>query len=139
MKARESLRIAFQYELAPTFDIDLFSIVLDSDDRCLGPEYVVFYGNVFCPRGAVTNAGGVLFGSAPEDDEVVWVSPRELPRCAEAIQFVLAIQGAKSAVASVPVLSSVVVEVTSMAQAKGLPGTKCPVLKERARQPLWRS
>ena len=42
MKARESLRIAFQYELAPTPDIDLFSIVLDSDDRCLGPESVVF-------------------------------------------------------------------------------------------------
>jgi len=72
------------------------------------------------PMGAVTNAGGVLFGSAPEDDEVVWVSPRELPRCAEAIQFVLAIQGAKSAVASVPVLSSVVVEVANMAQAKGV-------------------
>jgi stress response protein SCP2 len=118
MKAWGSLRVVFQYELAPTFDVDLFSIVLGSDGRCLGPEHVVFYGNVLSPRGAVTNAGGGLFEGAVGCGEVVWVSPGELPLSAGAVQFVLGIQATTSTEACASVLSSIAVEVTDMAQSR---------------------
>lgn len=80
-------------------DLDASAIVLDTNGRSLGDDYLVFYNNLQTPDSAVRHSGDVRDGegdgpAGDGDDEKIFVDLTALPPSAAAIAFIVSIHDA---------------------------------------------
>ena len=89
------LRVGLGWDAIGGYDLDAEVFMLGSNEKVLGDNWFVFYGQTTSPDGAIVHHGDNINGSAMGDDEIIDIQLDRLNPNVKKLVFVVTINEAK--------------------------------------------
>ena len=89
------LRVGLGWDAIVGYDLDAEVFMLGSNEKVLGDNWFVFYGQTTSPDGAIVHHGDNINGSAMGDDEIIDIQLDRLNPNVKKLVFVVTINEAK--------------------------------------------